>query len=84
MVLEKHLRQICDNHNVKVTKKNPGISHLNDLLKTNSVIDVPQWRFISLLGDIRNLCDHSNQKDPTTGQVADLIDGTEKAIKTIA
>jgi hypothetical protein len=84
VVLEKHLRQICDDHKVKVTKKNSEISHLNDLLKANSVIDVPQWRFISLLGDIRNLCDHDKQKDPTPEQVADLIAGADKAIRTIA
>jgi hypothetical protein len=83
VVLEKHLRQICDDHKVKINKKDPGISYLNDLLKVNSVIDVPQWRFVSLLGDLRNLCDHNKLKDPTAVQVEDLIDGTERAIKTI-
>jgi uncharacterized protein YfbU (UPF0304 family) len=84
VVLEKHLHQMCDDHAVKITKKNPGISDLNDLLKANSVIDVPQWRHISLLADIRNLCDHNKQKEPTPQQVTDLIDGAEKVLKTIA
>lgn len=84
VVLEKHLRQVCDDHGVKVTKKNPGIGDLNELLKANGVIDVPQWRHISLLGDIRNLCDHNKQKEPTAAQVDDLLDGTDKVIKTIS
>jgi len=84
VVLEKHLLQICDDHKVKVTKKNPGINDLNQLLKDSGVIDVPQWRHIALLGDIRNLCDHNKQKEPTEGQVSDLIEGTDKVLKTIA
>lgn len=84
VVLEKHLRQVCDDHGVKVIKKNPGISDFNELLKTNGVIDVPQWRHISFLGDIRNLCDHNKQKEPTASQVDDLLGGTEKVIKTIS
>ncbi|MGE7370647.1 hypothetical protein ACQKKX_16520 [Neorhizobium sp. NPDC001467] len=84
VVLEKHLLQVCDDHKVKVTKKNPGINDLNQLLKDAGVIDVPQWRHITLLGDIRNICDHNKQKEPTDQQVADLIDGTDKVLKTIA
>ncbi len=84
VVLERHLRQVCEDHSVKITKKNPGISFLNELLKANSVIDLPQWRHISLLGDLRNLCDHDKLKEPTRAQVSDLIDGTVKAIKTIS
>lgn len=84
VVLEKHLRQVCDDHGIKVTKKNPGVSDLNDLLKAKSAIDVPQWRHISMLADIRNLCDHNKQNEPTPQQVADLIDGAEKVLKTIA
>jgi hypothetical protein len=84
VVLEKHLRQVCDDHSISVTKKNPGISDLNDLLKNNSVVDVPQWRHISMLGDIRNLCVHNKNKEPTDTQVTDLIDGTDKVLKTVA
>lgn len=84
VVLEKHLKQVCEDHKVKVTKKNPGINDLNQLLKDNSVITVPQWRHITLLGDIRNLCDHSKTVEPTKEQIADLLDGTDKVLKTIA
>jgi hypothetical protein len=84
VVLEKHLAQVCSDHNIKIAKKNPGISDLNEALKAAATIDVPQWRHISLLGDIRNICDHNKQKEPTESQVADLIDGTDKVLKTIA
>lgn len=83
VVLEKHLAQVCDDHSLKISKKNPGISDLNELLKANLVIDIPQWRFISMLGDIRNLCDHNKQKEPTHDQVSDLIDGIDKVLKTV-
>ncbi len=84
VVLEKHLQQVCQDHGLKITKKNPAIGDLNDLLKNGSVIDVPQWRHISMLGDIRNLCAHNKQKEPTVEQVTDLIDGADKIIRTVA
>jgi hypothetical protein len=84
VVLEKHLLQVCDDHGIKISKKNPGIGDLNELLKANSVISVPQWRHISMLADIRNICDHNKAKDPTVEQVTDLLDGTEKVLKTIS
>jgi hypothetical protein len=56
---------------------------LNEPLKSNSIIDIPQRRLISMLADIRNICDHNKQKEPTDTQVTDLIDGTEKILKTV-
>ena len=78
-----YLRQVCDNHSIKVTKKTPSISDLNDALKAASVLEVSQWRFVQLLGDLRNLCDHSKTKEPTIEQVQDLIDGVLKITKTV-
>jgi hypothetical protein len=83
VVLERHLAQVCDNHSIKVTKKAPGISDLNDALKAANVIDIPQWRFVQHLADIRNLCDHSKKTDPTMEQVDDLIAGVTKITKTL-
>lgn len=83
VVLERHLAQACDNHSIKIAKKAPGISDLNNALKDAGIVDVPQWRFIQHLADIRNLCDHSKKTDPTSAQVDDLIAGTMKIIKTV-
>lgn len=84
VVLEKHLLQVCVDHSIKVAKKDPGISDLNDLLKAASTIDVPQWRHISMLADLRNLCAHNKKQEPTVVQVTDLIDGVDKVLKTIS
>lgn len=83
VVAEKHLEQVCENHNVSIKKKNPTISTYNDALKNEGVIDVPVWRFIQRLGDLRNLCDHNRDREPTKDEVAELIDGVEKLMKTV-
>lgn len=59
VVLEKHIAAVCEDRSITVRKKNPTIGDLNDLLKDNEVIDVPTWRFIQRLGDLRNLCVHN-------------------------
>ncbi len=83
VVIEKHLRHVCDIHSVTVRKKNPGISDLSQLLKDEGITTVPQWRFIQHLADIRNLCDHAKGKEPSKDEINDLVAGTEKVLKTI-
>lgn len=83
VVLERHLMQVCDNHSIRITKKAPTIADLNNALRDANVIDVPQWRFIQHLADIRNLCAHSKQSEPTVDQVNDLIAGVMKLTKTL-
>jgi len=83
VVVERHLGEVCAAHRIVIKKKSPGISDFNEALKTAGVIEVPQWRHIQLLADIRNLCDHSKTKEPTADQVADLIDGAVKVSKTV-
>lgn len=83
VVLEKHLNQVCINHNLKIAKKNPTIGDLNEHLKNNNIVDIPQWRFIQHLGDLRNLCDHNKTKEPSINEVNDLIFGVEKISKTL-
>jgi hypothetical protein len=83
VVLEKHLAQVCASHNLSISKKAPHISDFNDILKHNDVIDIAVWRFIQHLGDIRNLCDHNKNKEPTDEEVRDLIVGVDKICKTV-
>lgn len=83
VILEEHFSQIIEKHSIKNTKNNPTINDYNDLLKSNSIIDIPTFRHIQLLGDIRNLCDHKKKEDPTKEQIEDLINGTDKIIKTV-
>ena len=83
VVLEKHLAQVAYNHNVRLKKRNPTISDLNDALKTNETIDTPTWRNIQRLGDIRNLCTHNKDREPTKDEVDELISGVDKYAKTL-
>ena len=44
---------------------------------------VSKWKNIQYLGDLRNLCDHSKDREPTNDDVEELINGTSKIIKTV-
>ena len=83
VVIEKHLKQVCGAHGITVRKKHPAISDYNDLLKGNGTISVPQWRFVQHLADIRNLCDHAKEREPSREEIDDLLGGTAKVLKTI-
>ena len=83
VVLERHLADVATNHAVRIRRANPTVSHYNDGLKTAGVIDVPRWRSIQHLADIRNICAHNAGREPIAGEVRELIDGVDKVIKSI-
>jgi hypothetical protein len=83
VVLERHLAQVCSNHHLKLAKKSPTIADLNDALKQSDVIDIPDWRLIQHLADLRNLCDHSKACEPTVDQANELIAGVRKVSKSL-
>jgi len=56
---------------------------LNDLLKGAGVLQIPEWRSIQHLADLRNLCDHDKKVEPTLDQIRDLLNGTAKVTKTL-
>ncbi|MBQ4156656.1 MAG: hypothetical protein IJD86_00735 [Clostridia bacterium] len=82
VVIEKHLAETCKNRGIIIKKKNPSISDYNEALKDNAY-DTIEWRRIQRLGDLRNLCDHKKDREPTKDDIEELISGTEKTIKTI-
>ncbi|HEX9750108.1 MAG TPA: hypothetical protein VGB22_02280 [candidate division Zixibacteria bacterium] len=83
VVLERHLSHVCLSHDVRSRKQNPTLSDFNDLLKNKSVIDIILWRKVQHLGDLRNLCAHDKERDPTKEEVLELIDGAGKITKTL-
>lgn len=82
VILEKHLAKVCNNHGIVLTKKDPSISDYNDRLKDNAY-DIVEWRKMQHLGDIRNLCDHEKNREPTKEEVEELVSGTDRIIKSI-
>jgi len=83
VVLETHLAQVCQNHSISIRKKHPAINDYNEKLKAHEVIDVPSWRRIQHLADLRNLCDHKKKREPTPEDIDELINGVEKVCKSI-
>ena len=83
VVIEGHLQKVAANHGIKIAKKNPTIADLNDPLKSAGVLDTPGWRKISFLADLRNLCSHKKDSEPTKEQVEDLIQGAEWLAKNV-
>lgn len=82
VVIEKHLKILCDSRSLKSTKKNPSIADYNEMLKDNAY-DTLEWRKIQRLADIRNLCDHNKEREPTKDEVEELISGTDRVVKTL-
>ncbi|MDH5203425.1 MAG: hypothetical protein OEW69_09220 [Nitrospirota bacterium] len=83
VVIEKHLAQVCTNHKVSIRKKNPTINDFIEKLKESEILDIPNWRFIQRLADLRNLCCHKKDREPTEEEVNELIDGVDKVTKTL-
>ena len=84
VVLEKHLETVIKAHALTLGKKNPCINDYNQKLKDEGVLDVPTWRFVQRLGDLRNLCDHNKSADPKREDIDELIAGVDKIMKTVA
>jgi len=83
VLIEAHLQKVASTHDVKIAKKHPTIADLNDPLKAASVIDTPTWRKISYLADLRNLCSHKKDREPSKAQVEELIQGAEWLSKNV-
>lgn len=83
VVIEGHLQKVSLAHGLKIAKKSPTIADLNDPLKAASIIDMPAWRKIGYLADLRNLCCHKKEAEPTKGQVDELVQGAEWLTKNV-
>lgn len=83
VVIERHLKQVCDIHGIIIRKKNKTIGDYNQALRDKNTISIPQWRFVQHLADIRNLCDHAKGREPQKNEIDDLLSGTAKILKSI-
>jgi hypothetical protein len=84
VILERHFSTVTSNHILKISKTNPTIADYNDLFKKENVYDVPTWRFIQRLGDLRNIAAHFKGREPLKDEIEELIRGTEKILKTVS
>lgn len=83
VTLERHLSNVALNHGIKIGKKDPTISDFNDAFKNAGICDVPTWRFIQRLGDIRNLSVHFKNREPTEDEIDEMVKGVQKVLKTV-
>ena len=81
VVIENHLQKLANNHGIRSRKKHPTISDLNDPLKNEGVFDTPTWRKVTYLADIRNICSHKKDIEPTKEQINELIEGANWLVK---
>lgn len=80
VIIEKHLNQLCEYHKVILIKKHSAIGDLIEALKNRKIIEIPTWRFIQHLADLRNLCSHDKDKEPSKLEIEELISGTQKVL----
>ena len=83
VVIEKHLRYVCETHNITIKKKNPGINDLAQHLRSSNVITLPNERIIQSLADTRNICSHAKDREPNQSEINELVEGTGKILKII-
>ena len=83
VVLERHLSQVALNRGVKIGKKDPTIGDLNEALKKDAVYDLPTYRKVQFLADVRNVCCHNKGREPTADEVKELLIGAGAVIKTV-
>jgi hypothetical protein len=82
VVLERHLGQVASNRGVKIGKKDPTVGDLNEALKKGAAYELPTYRKIQFLADIRNICCHNKGREPTVDEVTELLRGVGAVIKT--
>ena len=83
VVLERHLRQVCAKHSLSIQKAKPTLGDLGSHLKKANILDMPRWRLVQHLGDLRNQCCHDSGDKPNMNDVSDLISGVEKITKEV-
>lgn len=83
VTLEAHLGKVFSHHGLKIRRKSPTISDFNDGLKQAGILDVPTWRLIQRLADIRNLCAHPKEREPRNDEIEDIIVGTKKVVAEV-
>lgn len=83
VILEDHLQRVAVGRSVNIGRKNPTVADLNEALKQSDVYDVATWRKVQYLADIRNVCVHKKDVEPTSEQAQELLTGTNWVVKNV-
>jgi hypothetical protein len=81
VVLERHLKGLCEIQNPPIVARGDTINPLNDALRNAQVYDLTQQRRIQVMADIRNRCDHATSTPPRKEEVWEMIEDIRKFIK---
>jgi hypothetical protein len=81
-ILERHLKDLCNNHKPGMAPPKAMIAALNDMLRSANIYDENQHKRIQSLGGIRNRCSHAVSTPPSKEEVLELIDGVSGFLKS--
>jgi len=84
VILERHLKNMLRKHLPPIKYAlNATLSTVNELCKKYDIYDLETWRKVQYLTDLRNLCDHQKDREPTKDEVTELIDSVSALLKKI-
>lgn len=79
VVLETRLKKSAQVSSINLKKK-PTIGSLNDSLRNKDVFDAVVHSRIKVLADLRALCDHDKDREPSRDEVEELIAGVKRIL----
>lgn len=83
VILERHLKNLLRKHTPPIKyKEKDTLAALNNLCK-ETIYDLVTWRKVQHLADIRNLCDHAKEREPTIDEVDELINDVSAMLKKL-
>jgi hypothetical protein len=84
VVLEQHLKSVCNTQGFVVKLKHPVIENYRQTLyDENKYITPAQSTQLTYLGQLRNKCGHNKTEEPTKDDIQNLINGVDNIRNTI-
>ena len=84
VVLERHLKEVAEEHNLATKKKRPTGGDYNTLLTDHSILNSAESLRIGWLLEIRHRCAHDKNIEPTREEVERLIAGVDEVTRTLS
>lgn len=83
LVLAHHLAAVCETHQLKVRKRGPSIAELTEALEAGRLLETAERRHLQRLAEIHALCEERGGDEPEADEIAELLTGVARAIKTV-